>query len=79
MRNTLDITSRSRRHAGVIAAFAVLLASCGGADSPEMAAQQRDEAAALQHAMTLAKTANAAKVRGERAKAAAVSQAAADK
>jgi len=74
MRNTLDVTSRSRRNASVIAALSVLLASCGGGDSPEMAAQQRDEAAALQHAMALAKTANAAKVRGERAKVAAAAQ-----
>lgn len=70
MRNT-HIGAGKGIGATVVVALALLLAACGGGDSPEMTmqqqAQQRDEAAALQHAMQLARTANAAKVRGERA------------
>jgi hypothetical protein len=62
---------RNTTHSILVAAAAALalgLAGCGGADSTEAAAQQREQAAALQHAMQLAKAATAAKVKGERAK-----------
>ena len=74
MRNTRINKGQARSGAGAITtvALTLLLAACGGSEnSPAAVAQQRDEAAALQHAMQLAKSANSAQVRGERATAAA--------
>jgi hypothetical protein len=67
---------RARAHARSLSAMlcAGLLAACGGGDSPDMAAnaeRQRAEAAALDKAMTMARAATQAKVRGERTQAAA--------
>ena len=58
----------------VAVTFAVLLASCGGADAPGLVSQQQEEAAALNQAMQIARETNAAKVRGERAKVSAASE-----
>lgn len=76
MNKSLIDHGRAHKGAFTIAAvtFAVLLASCGGADSPGLASQKQEEAAALDQAMQLAREANAVKVRTERAKVSAESQ-----
>jgi hypothetical protein len=59
---------------GLAVGFGALLAACGGSDAVEpaatatMTARQQQEAAALDKAMSLAREAHSAKVRGERAR-----------